>query len=101
MARIDLDAARVARREARGESPVVVFGGEDFTFPVEMPMKIVAMMTQDITPVVMLEVVEEFLGAEQYARFMGHQPSPDDISELVKGLMDSYGMSAGESEGSE
>lgn len=97
---IDLDAARAARREQRGDGPVVVFGGEEFAFPVEIPMTVVAMMTQDITPVVMLDVIREFLG-DRYDAFMSHQPSPDDLSTLVKGIMEEYGMTPGESEASE
>ncbi len=101
---VDLDAAKAARREAKGEGPTVVFGGETFTLPVEMPFEIVEELGRlqsagedgALAGQAVLSVVRLLLG-EQYKAFMAHRPSMDDLTELANGAMREYGTGRGES----
>lgn len=119
--RIDLDAARVARREAAGEGPVVVIGGEDLPLAAEVPFEVVELITlmalneskEDVeqTPAEqaadqseqtarVTAVVKALLG-EHYEKFKAQRPSVQDYTFLMEGVMRSYGFaSTGESQDS-
>lgn len=93
MARLDLDAARAARAEAACEQHVVVFGGEEFVLPVEMPAE-VAFRFADNDPEAALTVL---LG-DQWPAFWAKQPTVEDMAELGSGIAAAYGFaSPGES----
>lgn len=107
---IDLDEARAARREERGEAPKIIFEGTEFTLPVELPIEAVAAISalakagtaQDGDAVLgaLQEVAKSVLG-EGYETFMAHAPSIADLSALVQGLPAEYGLGLGESSASE
>jgi hypothetical protein len=93
MGELDLDAARAARAEARGEPPTVTLGGETFTLPVEIPMRYIWALVEgdDMDALKVL-----FNG--QLDRFLATEPSGQDIVALVAGVPKLYGMaSQGES----
>ncbi len=104
---VDLDAARAARREAKGEAPKVVFGGETFDLPIEMPFEIVEELGRlqsagedgTLAGQAVLAVVHLLMG-DQYKAFMAHRPSMDDLTELANGAMKEYGFGPGESRAS-
>ena len=100
---IDLNKRKAARKREGKKQPIVVKMGTDtFELPAEMPFESVVAfisMTKKNGPdvsKVFTDVLKQLLGT-QYAKFMGHNPSLEDIVELVEGLMDEYGMAVGES----
>lgn len=94
---IDLDKARAARREAQGAGPSVVFGGETFALPVELPVAVIELFAVPVvTGDVLLKMVHAFLDG-RYDDFMAHDPSVNDLNVFVEGLMTEYGASVGES----
>lgn len=105
---IDLDAARAARREAKGEAPTVTFGGATYTLPIEMPFEIVEELGRlraadgdgSVAGQAVLAVVRLLVG-DQYEAFMAHHPSMDDLTELAQGAMREYGVGPGESPASQ
>lgn len=93
MGELDLDAARAARAEARGESPTVTLGGETFILPAELPMRYVWTLVEgdDMDALKVL-----FNG--QLERFLATDPTREDILALVAGVPKLYGLaSQGES----
>lgn len=109
MANIDLDAARAARREAAGEAPVIIFGGERFTLPVEMPFEVAEHFSAagTVSPDAGAEAAAPIIAAlkvlldDQYEAFMRHRPSMQDLVALFEGAMAAYGFgNAGESSAS-
>lgn len=93
MGELDLDAARAARAEARGEAPTVTLGGETFTLPAELPMRYVWTLVEgdDMDALKVL-----FDG--QLDRFLATVPTREDILALVAGVPTLYGLaSQGES----
>lgn len=93
MSELDLDAARAARAEARGEPPTVTIGGETFTLPAELPMRYVWTLVEgdDMDALKVL-----FDG--QLDRFIAADPTREDILALVAGVPKLYGLgSPGES----
>jgi len=103
---IDLDAARAARREARGEAPTVTFGGETFALPVELPFEIAEVGQRLNAATTSTDVAEamhdamRMLLADDYDRFMALRPSLQDLTALVEGIPGEYGISTGESRAS-
>lgn len=87
MSELDLDAARAARAEARGEAPTVILGGETFTLPAELPMRYVWTLVdgEDIDALKVL-----FDG--QLERFLATEPTREDILALVAGVPKLYGL---------
>jgi hypothetical protein len=93
MGDLDLDAARAARAEARGEPPTVTLGGETFTLPPEMPLRYVWTLV-DGDDMAALRVL--FNG--QLDRFLATEPTREDILTLIAGVPALYGLvSPGES----
>lgn len=96
--RIDLDAAAAARREANGEAPVVVFAGNEYTLPVEVPFEAsrrLAAEAEDDYVKAAFDFIGALMGAEAFERFMAAGPSTDDVKELMRGLSKSYGFGGG------
>jgi len=99
---IDLDKIAAARRETKGELPIVKFGGEDFTLPPEMPFAVieaVGKIRADENGEVDNSVVAESMGdiaralfGKKYRRFLDLGPSAEDISALLQNLPPLYGM---------
>ena len=96
MAELNLDAARAARAETRGEAPTVTIGGETFTLPAELPIRYVWTLI-DGDDMDALKVL--FNG--QLDRFLATEPTREDILALVAGVPSLYGLkSPGESSAS-
>ena len=107
---VDLDAARAARREAKGEAVIIRFGGEDFALPPELPLDVTDALTelQNASPTgeaseltdeqgarvmtAMVDFIKVLMGEEGWTRFNAHRPSFDDLEGLLGGVMDAYGM---------
>ncbi|MQB01860.1 MAG: hypothetical protein GEU78_16535, partial [Actinobacteria bacterium] len=60
----DLDAARAARREAKGNPPSITFGGETFVLPLEIDMDTAEKWSLSNT-----DGLKALFGEEQYKRF--------------------------------
>lgn len=89
----DLDAARAARAELRGDPPVFLFGGQKFTVPVELPIEFAYLLDDP-------KEAMRFLLQDQFEDFMAQRPSKDDIFELVTWVGKTAGLSVGESSAS-
>lgn len=126
MARIDLDKARAARREAAGEAPTFVLDEREFALPAEMPFEVIEKvgeiraaavidpktgepeldadgeprMDATIVAGAILGMFKIMLGDAEYAAFMQLRPSMDDLSALFDGVMAEYGVTPGESQAS-
>lgn len=102
--RIDLDAARAARREVAREPISIVLDGAEYHLPPELPFQVAEAMSEMAgadgaeVGVALAKVVQAFLG-EGYGAFMASQPSIEDLNVLVENLAKAYGF--GESNGSE
>lgn len=105
---IDLDEARVARREKSKIHPELTFGGKTFALPVELPLRAVREMSKlskltkekrgaEVTDV-LLTTMAELLG-DEFENFMDNHPSVNDMAALVEGIPGEYGMKLGESRG--
>jgi hypothetical protein len=90
MEAFDLDAARAARAEAKGETPMFVFGGQKFTLPPEMPAEFAYLLDD-------AKEAFRFLLADDFDDFWSHRPSKEDLVELVAVLGKAYGTSLPES----
>lgn len=110
MTEIDLDALAAARREAAGEAPTVVFHGETYTLPVELPfdvpesLALVADATLAGDSSAMTKAIStmlEGLLGEDYARFRAGRPSMQDVEAFTEAVLKVYGMAPGESPASE
>lgn len=116
MARIDLDAARAARRESKGEASSIVLGGKEYVLPVELPFEVAEYLGEvavsanggEDDPAYAGKVakavnraVEAMLGPEAYAAFKAERPSLEDLTLLVEEVVKAYGFAdVGESEAS-
>lgn len=93
MRELDLDAARTARAEVRGDPPTIRLGGETFELPAELPMEYVWRSIEGED--------REALGTlfnGDLERFLATNPTKDDIVALIAGIPALYGMgSEGES----
>jgi hypothetical protein len=107
---LNINEARAARAEAKGEAPVVEIDDETFTMPIELPIDVAvaigrlskASASEDNDEAVgaLLDIVKALFG-DAYDSFMAHRPSVQDIEFLMNGLVEQYGMSTGEAEASE
>lgn len=93
---IDLDAARRARDEVNGsDGPSVLFGGQEFRLPNEMPFDFAALLNDG-----KIADAIRFLLADQAEAFFALKPSVPDMMALAESLSDVYGMSPGEPQAS-
>lgn len=94
---VDLDAARVARREQQNEGPVVIFGGKSYSLAPELPYGVLESMQnvhkEDHGPEALVGVARSLLG-EHYEAFKALDPPPsiDDLNDLIGGVMEEYGV---------
>lgn len=105
---IDLNAARAARREAKGAPTVQVsLGEETFVLPDEMPFAVLeavgeleqAQKDNDGAKVAksISTMARAFLG-DQYDRFAALAPSADDVMAMFEQVSENaYGVTLGES----
>lgn len=97
--KIDLDAARAARSEARPkELPKSVrFGGKDYTLPAELPYDFAHFSAfGDLK-----SAIRVLLGEEAFVKFWENAPTVEDMTEFNDHLQTVYGKSKGESNASE
>ena len=92
---VDLDAARAARAEAKGEAPCIRFGGQDWTLPVEMPWEVAEVASEGTAAAAMSAV--RLLVGEQWVEFKKHQPSLADVMVLIEAIAEIYGADPGKS----
>lgn len=85
--RIDLDAAKAARREARGEGPTVVFNGREFTLQAEIPWEVTELFSDGKVN----EAVRLLLG-DAHEEFMAAKPSVEDMRILLEELTKANGL---------
>lgn len=78
----DLDARRAARREAKGESFRLKFGGEVYNLPPELPVGIMSMFDDD--DIEMMEIIRRLLGDET-DRILAAGLTMEDFLEIVEG----------------
>lgn len=88
---IDLDAAREARAVADVEEVALVFKGETFTLPAEVPVLFLDLIVEDR----IRDGFAELLSAEDAARFWELRPSLPDIEAFAQGIADVYGIEGG------
>jgi hypothetical protein len=126
-AHVDLNAARAARREARGESLIVTLGAETFRLPPELPLEAITPLaeladldgTEADNPQALHTIAEKLraglsallcdeplIPAGEHApgcgwlRFLAQRPSLDDQLALWEGVFSYYETSLGEASAS-
>jgi hypothetical protein len=94
---LDLDKARAARMEAKGEGHTFVFGEVQFALPAELPYAAVEAIEAGNFRSAM-----GFILNGTTEKFFALNPSTQDIEALVTGMIDMYvpGSSLGESSAS-
>lgn len=81
MTRVNLDAKRAARAEARGENPIVTLGGRDFELVGEMPLALVEKLTSgDMGGAVELLLAN----ADDIDDFMANRPTVKDLEVIAE-----------------
>lgn len=100
MPNIDLDKARVARREAKKDGPEVTFGGKTFKLPVEIPYDLVQKLRDASEDQADTVVLSALFGEKQWDAFLKLQPTLDDVSTLFESLAVEYGILAPQSSAS-
>ena len=94
--KIDLDArrrARAAEAEADHEPVEITFGDSKFELPAELPWRFASLLFRGEVDAALAAA----FGESEYERFMGLDPSVDDVQGLVEDLSAAYGLSEGES----
>lgn len=103
MTRIDLDAAKAARREALGESPIVVFAEKEYTLPIELPFEVAEALGQltDATDgaqaASVMEKIFRILLGDGYDGFIQDHPTLNDMNALMEAVGGLYGVAGSES----
>lgn len=105
--RIDLDAARRARAEQRGDPPVIILAGKEWTLPAELPADVVTSFGMVVRgDVAALEDAMTSLFAGQYpalkaaALETGTPLSWEDEKYLLESVLQEYGFDLPESSAS-
>lgn len=100
---LDGDAARAARREARGKPPVYRLDGRDYTFPVEMPLDVLEISEKAIAEDWTMhryrsESLRAMLGDEQWEAFRATPHlSEEDLQDVWVQVNKTYAVTEGES----
>lgn len=87
---VDLDAARQARAEARGEQPSVTFGGRRFYLVAELPFDAAEAWAKNDAPSFVSLVLAD---QAETGAFLALRPSWADLS----GVLDAWKQTPGES----
>lgn len=91
---IDLDRARAARREAKGQGPVVHVNGADYQLAPELPYEVLehlrGLNDPGTAPQALVDTLRSLTGEHYEAITSGM--SLDDVNELVGQLMRAYGL---------
>lgn len=97
---VDLDAARAARREAKGEGPTVKFGGHEMVLDPEVPYGVLeevvaiqrAPKDSDERVLGLGRVARLLLGDENAEALFAGRPSVEDLDALIEGVLREYGL---------
>lgn len=87
---LNLDAARAARAEVAGEPPVIVFGGERFTLPRELPADFALRAAAGDLQDALSALFDDDDATRE--RFWALKPSLNDVLALVEGIGGLYGF---------
>lgn len=106
--RIDLDAARKARREKRGPAPTIVFLGDEHPLPHDLPAEVIdivaAVNAGDWS--IVTQAVKVLLGGDRYdeivekAKAAGEPLELPDVTFLLEEVLDVYEVTLPESKAS-
>lgn len=100
MGRLDLDAARAerdaARAEAKAEPHELVFKGQAFELPPELPAEFAFALADNDSK----RALEELLG-DAFSTFWELSPSVDDLTVFGEGIARLYGIGPGEAPASD
>lgn len=106
--RIDLDAARKARREKRGPAPSIIFLGDEHPLPHDLPAEVIdivaAVNAGDWS--VVTQAVKVLLGGDRYdeivekAKASGDPLELPDVTFLLEQVLDVYEVTLPESKAS-
>jgi hypothetical protein len=101
MTTVDLDAAAIARREAKKVGPSVKFKRKTFKLPVELPYDVPEALAEvaaatarkdDNAITVAISLVLRALLTDDYEAFRELKPSMDDVQALIQGVLGEYGF---------
>jgi hypothetical protein len=99
--RIDLDAARRARAEQRGDPPVVVVGGKEYELPAELPGEVVTsfglVVRGDVSA---LDSAIGSLFGDKFGEIKAVGLSWEDEKYLLESVLEEYGFELPESSAS-
>jgi hypothetical protein len=95
ISRIDLDALKAQRAEALAEPHELVFGGQTFQLPAELPGDYIFVDREDLQTAFRL-----LLGEEQWAAFLALKPTISDFKALTEAIPELYGLTVPNSSGS-
>lgn len=95
MGTIDLDAARAARAELDEQGPEIVFKGQRFPLPAEMPFSVAELWYKGDTKAGL-----NLLLAERAEAFWELEPTVQDAQALIRGVSQEYGFGGGSPESS-
>lgn len=106
--KIDLDAARRARREKQGPRPEVVFFGETFPLPYGLPAKVIDLIgdVNDGDFTASTQAMKILVGGDVYDRLAkkaedeGDMLELEDVVELLEKALEIYEVTLPESEAS-
>lgn len=106
--KIDLDAARKARREKRGAPPSIVFLGKDWTLPHGLPADVLELAgyvaggnwSQAVPAVRLLLGQETYDSIREAAVEDGDPLELEDVVFLLEKVLEVYEVTVGESEAS-
>lgn len=109
MTTINLDVKREERRKDKEPSDIVL-GGKSFLLPLELPLEVItklgelsaASKKKDGAAIsgILVSTMEVLLTADDFKTFMKLKPAVNDLSAIVEGIPEAYGLSVGESEAS-
>lgn len=91
---IDLDAARIARREAGKKGPVVKLDGKEYELAVEMPYGVLEgfrLIADPTTAPAALSTIAESLLGEHYDTIKKAM-SVDDLNVFIEQILAEYGV---------
>jgi hypothetical protein len=100
---IDLDKKKAARLEGKRKTPTVLFGGETFELPRELPYDLLELMSEVIDSAgfgfsrPLDDTLGALLGEENLARFKALRPAVDDVAAMMNEVLVLYGLIQGES----
>jgi len=91
---INLDHALAARREKNKVSPTVIFKGQKFTLPVEIPYSMITKIetAEIVTPSTILSDIFDGGKKGQWERFLALDPTLNDVNDLFEAIYKKYGL---------